>query len=172
MPPATPRTPLMEISKMKNLTILLAATFVLSMAAVAVAGDGYACTAETQECLDHLAKKAETRGYAGLDGEYNKENHTWQVTEVVAGAPADVAGFQVGDVVYGANGMAFADFDEAAWKEFEKGQTIGAKMMFKVKRDGSWQKLAVTLDTMPDSEKAKMVGKHMMAHAQLASSGS
>lgn len=157
---------------MKRFSILLTAIAILSLSVPAFAGDGHACTASSQECLNKLATKAAKMGYSGLDGDYDRESHTWTVSAVTAGAPAAEAGFQVGDVIWGANGKAFADYDEAAWKKFEKTQVAGNTVTYNVKRGYDKQDIAVTMIEMPEAEVAKFIGKHMIEHAQVASNES
>ena len=157
---------------MKRIISVLTAVSLLAFAAPVLAGDGYACTASAQECLDKLATKAAKMGYEGLDGDYNKEAATWTVTAVHADSPAVAAGFKVGDVIWGANGKAFSEFTKESWGEFEKHQVAGATVVYNVKRGQKKKDIEVTLAEMPEGEIATFVGKHMVSHTQVASNDS
>jgi len=69
------------------------------------------------------------------------------VTEVMAGTPADKAGIRREDIIVSANGKEITDM--RTLQLMTASQTPGAKFDLGIVRNGSDQKIAVTLGTMP-----------------------
>jgi S1-C subfamily serine protease len=154
---------------MKRFSVVFAAAAILSLsAAAALAGEG-PCTASTQECLDNMAAKYSSYGWAGLEGDYNEEKGLFTVTSIVADSPAAEAGLMEGDVVFGINGTYFAKMGDEDWKASKAERVPGATASYMFKRDGHKKEVAVVLAEMPGDMKAAKLGKHMMDHAEVAS---
>ena len=151
---------------MKRFSVILAAVAVLGLSAAAYAGEG-PCTASTQECLDKMAQHYTNYGWAGLEGDFDKEEGLFTVTSV--SGPASEAGVMEGDVVYGINGMYFAKMSDEDWKTSKAERTPGATANYMIKRDGHKEKVAIVLGEMPEDMVAEKLGGHMIDHAQVAS---
>ena len=148
---------------MKRILTSLLPVLVVALAAPAFAGEGK-CTASTQECLDYMASHYANKGWIGIEAD-KAEGGGWAIQTVVHGSPAEKAGLQAGDVLYGANGIEYSEENHEKLAELEKQMVPGADFTFMVKRDGKPTEVAVTLGEMPEDVFAKMVGKHMIEHA-------
>ena len=127
-------------------------------------GDHSKCKYETQDCLDHMANKMKNSGWVGV--ELDTENADgYEVSKVIPGSPAEAAGLEAGDILVALNGVAInKDNDEAlmkARKEWKPGQTV----TYTVRRNGSERQVTLTLGTWPADALAKMIGMHMLEHA-------
>ena len=91
---------------MKKIVLLLAVAVVLT-AGVAFAGDHGAKSASAESCLAEKANKMARHGWLGLETE-KAAGGGYAVTAVVAGSPAEAAGFRSGDVLLALNGIRFA----------------------------------------------------------------
>ena len=149
---------------------LIALVLVLATALPALAGKEYGkCKEDTQTCLNHMAAMTKNRGWLGIEMNDEKGPSAIQVSRVIAGSPAQAAGFQVGDVLVSVNGYKFADNTEAkcATCEATKDHWVpGAKVTYVVKRDGKETTLNATLAALPSDVMAQWVGMHMLEHAQ------
>jgi S1-C subfamily serine protease len=144
--------------------LLIAVAIAVLVALPALAGGHGKCKYGTQECLDHMASQLKNSGWVGV--ELDTENADgYAVTKVIPGSPAESAGLQAGDILVALNGVALnKDNDDAlmkARKEWKPGQTV----TYTVKRDGSERQVSLTLGTWPADALAKMIGMHMLEHA-------
>jgi C-terminal processing protease CtpA/Prc len=154
---------------MKRFSVIFAAAAILSLsAAAALAGEGH-CTASTQECLDGMAANLSSYGWAGLEGDYDKEKGQFTVTAIVASSPAYEAGLMEGDVVFGINDTYFAKMGEEDWAASKAERVPGATANYMFKRDGQKKEAAVVLAAMPEDMQLAKIGKHMIDHAEVAS---
>jgi len=132
----------------------------------AVHADHPGCTATKEECLKHMAE-ARNNGWLGIQYD-NTEDGTSVVKAVVAGSPADKAGFRAGDVLVALNGIemneANADRVKSNWKSLKPGSTAN----YTVKRSGVTKELSPILGTMPDDVYQAMVAEHMKEHVAIA----
>jgi len=127
-------------------------------------GDHSKCKYSTQDCLDHMANKMKNSGWVGV--ELDTENPDgYEVSKVIPGSPAEAAGLQAGDVLVALNGVPInKDNDEEmakARKEWKPGQTV----TYTVRRNGGDRQVTLTLGTWPADALAKMIGEHMLEHA-------
>jgi S1-C subfamily serine protease len=152
---------------MKRVLVLLP-VLALAIAVPAFAG-GEKCTAATQECLDHMADAYANRGWIGVEFDQN-QHESMIINTVVAGSPAEKAGFQTGDTFFAVNGVEYAEENHEALKAQQEKMIPGAEFTFTVKRGGKSKDLAVVLGPMPDEVVQRIVGAHMLdhAHAELA----
>ncbi|MGH7725953.1 MAG: PDZ domain-containing protein [Candidatus Eiseniibacteriota bacterium] len=146
---------------MKILTALAAAAFVVAVALPASAGGaGEKCTYDTQACLNKLSTK-KTSGWLGV--EYDKSTEgVVKVKNVIAGSPAEAAGFKTGDIVLAVNGAKYSD--KEAVKKATGDWTVGQKLTYTVQRDGKDVTVPATLGSMPENVYASMVGSHMISN--------
>jgi S1-C subfamily serine protease len=148
----------------RHIWLILAALLILAIVPVFAHGDHGKCQYSTQECLDHMANKMKNSGWVGVELETENPDG-YEVSKVVPGSPAEQAGILAGDVLVALNGVALnKDNDEAltkARKEWKPGQTV----TYTIKRNGSERQVTLTLGSWPADALAKMIGMHMLEHA-------
>ena len=149
---------------MKGLTWFAVALFLISAAAPALAGKGEKCTADAQTCLNHFSAYKD-KGWHGIKSEANDKGES-VVKSVVAGSPAEKAGFQPGDVLVSLNGAKMSD--KEAVKKAKGEWKVGSQVTYSVLRGGAEQQIAVTLAPMPEEVYAGMVGQHMIENHMAA----
>lgn len=152
---------------MKRVIGVLTVVMMMGIAAPAMAGDANKCSASTQDCLNHMAKNLNNRGWVGIEMDDKGGAGMMIITKVIDGSPAQKAGFEVGDALVAVNGVAFADENEKQLKDIQYSMTPGADFTYTVSRKGSKVDLDVELGNLPDNVKAQWVGNHMMDHAEL-----
>jgi len=159
---------------MKRYLYLLIPAAILLMATAAFAGEGYgACENDAQSCVNMIAAKAASHGWMGVDGEVDKESGYFVITEVASHSPAAEAGFKSGYKVTAVNGEAVDFNDEAAAHATMALLVPNAEITFTIAGDyGKSKDIAVTLLDMPEGEVAKMLGKHLLNHVEVADSSS
>ena len=151
---------------MKRVIGVLAVVMIMVMAAPAMAGESSKCTASTQDCLNHMAKNLQNRGWVGIEMDAKGGMGKMVVTRVVEGSPAEKAGFQVGDILVAVNGVAFGEGNQKQLKDQGYSMKPGAEFTYTVARKGSKVNLEVELGKAPDNVMAEWVGGHMLDHAE------
>ena len=152
---------------MNRLIGVLTVVMMMAMAAPARAGDASKCSASTQDCLNHMAKNLNNRGWVGIEMDDKSGTGMMIITKVIDGSPAQNAGFEIGDALVAVNGVAFSDENEKQLKDIQYSMIPGADFTYTVSRKGSKVDLDVELGELPDNVKAQWVGNHMMDHAEL-----
>lgn len=152
---------------MKRVVGASAMVMMMVMAAPAFAGDGSGCTASTQDCLNHMAKNLENRGWVGIEMDDKGGVDKMVITKVIDGSPADNAGFKVGDTLVAVNGVRFAEDNQKQIKDIQYSMTPGADFTYTVARKGSKVDLEVELGRIPENVMAQWIGGHMMDHAEI-----
>ena len=152
---------------MKRLVGLLTVVIVVAMVMPAVAGEGYACKASTQDCLNKMANSMNNRGWVGLELDNHGGMDKMVVTKVVEGSPAEAAGFKAGDTLVAVNGVGFSEDNEKKLKDIKYAMKPGADIKYTVARHGSKVDLDVTLAKIPENVRAEWIGNHMMDHAEM-----
>lgn len=152
---------------MKRVIGVLMVVMMVVVTAPAMAGDATKCSASTQDCLNHMAKNLNNRGWVGIEMDDKGGAGMMVITKVIDGSPAEKSGFEVGDALVAVNGVAFSDENEKQLKDIQYSMIPGADFTYTVSRKGSKVDLEVELGTLPDSVKAQWVGNHMMDHAEL-----
>lgn len=153
------------------LLVLIATTLLVTVTAAIFAGETSTCTAPADECVKKLHAKLSQVGWLGIEKEKAPEGA--KIIAVVPGSPAAAAGFEVGDVIVGIDGIDLNDLKkkelqakEAAAKDKEMHvkvkMTPGSTVTYTVLRNGVRQNLIATLGPMPESEMAKVIGEHML----------
>jgi len=139
----------------------------LSLSAVLAGEKGYGkCKEDVQTCLNHMVAGMKDRGWLGI--QMDDEGGPVKITKVIAGSPAEAAGFQIGDVLVSVNGARFSENTEEKCVTCEKVKDDwkpGSKVTYVVKRTGAEATLRATLAALPSDVMAQMVGMHMMEHA-------
>ena len=149
-------------TSVRGLVVVLAVLIALPL----LAGSGHKCDHSTQDCLDQMAAKLQSKGWVGIEGDWNEEKGAFKVEKVVAGSPADEAGLLPGDVLVALDGIRLGD-DKL--KEAKAKMAPGKTVRYTVKRDGGKREIAVTLGKMPEEMIARYVGEHLLHdHATVA----
>ncbi len=149
----------------KTIAALVGALVLISTPVLA--GEKHGCSASTQDCLDHVAKKLEGRGWVGVELE-PLEGGRMAVLRVVEDSPAEAAGLMKGDVLVAAEGLKYGKADKEEWSALMEGWTPGRTVTYKIQRDGTPRKLRLTLGELPPQVRYQMVGHHMVQHARVA----
>jgi len=152
---------------MKRSIGVLSVVMILVTSVPAMAGDATRCSASTQDCLNHMAKNLNNRGWVGIEMDDKGGVGMMVITKVIDGSPAEKAGFNVGDALVAVNGVEFSEENNKELKDIQYAMSPGADFTYTVSRKGSKVDLDVELGTLPDSVKAQWVGNHMMDHAEL-----
>ena len=105
---------------MKRVIGVLTVVMMMVVTAPAMAGDANKCSASTQDCLNHMAKNLNNRGWVGIEMDDKGGAGMMIVTKVIDGSPAQKAGFEVGDALVAVNGVAFSDENEKQLKDITK----------------------------------------------------
>jgi S1-C subfamily serine protease len=149
--------------------VIGAMVFVLIAAVVvpAVAGEGHNCTASTQDCLNHMVKNLQHRGWVGLELDDEGGIDHMVVTKVSENSPAESAGFQVGDTLVAVNDIAFSEENQKQLEDVKYSMTPGADFTYTVSRRGSRVDLEVELGALPENIMAQWIGSHMIQHAEV-----
>ena len=152
----------------RRIAALLPAVVVAIAPAVVAGGDHYKCTKATQECLNEMAASMKNSGWVGIELD-KSDDGTMVIKKVVAGSPAEQAGFREGDLVLALNGIRFADeSNKEALKAAKKAMAPGKPVTYTVQRAGQEKKLTATLAPVPQEVLANWIGNHMMAHVNNA----
>jgi len=151
---------------MKRVIGVLSVVMIMVVAVPAIAADANKCTASTQDCLNHMAKNLNNRGWVGIEMDDKGGVGMMVITKVIDGSPAEKAGFEVGDALVAVNGVSFSEGNEKQLKDIQYAMTPGADFTYTVSRKGSKVDLDVELGKLPDNVKAQWVGNHMMDHAE------
>jgi C-terminal processing protease CtpA/Prc len=148
----------------------LAAALVAAMAVGAAVAGGYGkCKEDTQTCLNHMVSEMKDRGWLGIQMDEEGGPASIKITKVIAGSPAEAAGFQVGDVLVSVNGAKFSENTEEKCVTCEKTKDSwkpGTKVTYAVKRAGAETTLNATLAALPSDVMAQWIGMHMMEHSK------
>ena len=152
---------------MKRTISMVMAVTMMVMAAPAMAGDTSTCPASTQDCLNHMVKSFNNRGWVGIEMDDKGGAGKMIIVKVIDGSPAQKAGFQVGDALLAVNGVRFSEENEKQLKDIQYSMIPGADFTYTVSRKGSKVDLEVELGVLPDDVKAQWIGQHMMDHAEI-----
>jgi S1-C subfamily serine protease len=128
----------------------------------AVAGGyGKCSSANTQECLDLMAKKLKNRGWIGV--EINDSSGSMQISRVLPDSPAQKAGLAAGDVLFAVNGVQYAESNQDTLSAIREKMTPGTTFTFTILKGGKDKvDVPITLATMPEEVMAAMIGKHLL----------
>ena len=153
---------------MQRFLTLAVLVIFIALTGTALAGERHVkCTEDTQVCLDRLTAKLKAKGWLGV--ELDKTDKGWyKVTAVTADSPAQVAGFQAGDMLVALNGVVLSEDNKEALGKVKKGLGPGKAATYTVKRSGAKQQLAVTLSHMPGEMIAEWIGQHMVENHAVA----
>ena len=151
---------------MKKLLTTTLALMLLMPVAVSWAGEEAhkTCPENAADCAKNMKKQFEKRGWVGINMEYDKERGVTYISNVVANSPAERAGFQVGDVLVGLNGVEYTEDNEKALKTQYAAFEPGGKATFGVERDDKPMNIEVELEQIPQAILAQWVGQHVLEY--------
>ena len=152
---------------MKRVIGVLTVVMMMVMATPAMAGDTSKCPASTQDCLNHMVKSLNNRGWVGIEMDDRGGADKMVVTKVIEGSPAEKAGFRAGDTLAAVNGVAFSEENHKQLKDIQYSMKPGADFVYTVSRKGSKVDLEVELGQIPKSVMAQWIGSHMLEHAEI-----
>ena len=102
---------------------------------VEYSGDPYAIYRLAEEASDHNENMSGEYGGIGAVVQYDDENETVMITEVIIGSPAESAGLKVGDIFYSIDGNLISDIGLRNAQNYVRGE-IGSEICVEVVRDG------------------------------------
>ena len=123
------------------------------------------CSADTQDCLNHMATKFKDRGWVGIEMDYDEDSAVLTVVRIESDSPAQRADLREGDVLLAMNGIKFAEENKEAMGAAQEKMNPGRTITYTVDRYGKTVELDVTLGEIPDAVLAKWIGSHMLSHA-------
>ena len=155
----------------RRLAVAAAAALAVALLSLPVAaGEKGKCTADTQTCLNKMASMFKDRGWIGIEMEEKKDSGLPVVNRIVAGSPAEAAGFRIGDVLVSVEGVKFADNTGEACATCavtKKNWVPGRKVKYVVSRGGSEVVVEPVLAQVPTDVLAQWIGQHMLEHAEV-----
>lgn len=141
----------------------VAAAVALAGASALYAGGAKCAEQHTQASYEQMAKKLAAKGWLGIETEKVGEG-SYAISKIVAGSPAEKAGFQPGDVLVALNGARFGAGNEEAVKKAKSALGPGKAATYTVARAGAEKQLTVTLAEVPREVLAQWVGEHVIDH--------
>ena len=120
------------------------------------------CSEDAADCAQAMKNNFKKRGWVGINMEYDKERGVTVISNVVANSPAEKAGFQVGDVLMGLNGVDYTEENEESLKTEYASFKPGSVATFKVERDGKTIDIETHLEQIPQAILAQWVGQHIL----------
>ncbi len=155
----------------RHITILMICTALLLAPASStmLAGEGYKCTAPTQECLDKMTANLMKRGWLGIFGNEIRENGTlyMEIIEVVPGSPAEKADIRPGDILVALNGVELIESNKEKIYKVQKKNKPGATFRYTILRKKKRIYKIVQLASMPYEVIVRAVGQHMLEHSNV-----
>ncbi len=124
------------------------------------------CPEDAATCARMMKEQFKKRGWVGINMEYDKEREVTAISHVVANSPAEKAGFQVGDVLQGLNGVEYTEENEESLKAEHATFQPGDTATFKVERDGKTIDIEVRLEQIPQAILAQWIGQHVLDYHQ------
>lgn len=147
--------------EMKRWLVPVLVAVVVVAAMPAAAGEGH-CKGSADDCLKKMATKMENKAWLGVELDANEHGY-YTVTRVVAGSPAEAAGFEAGDVMLAVNGVKWNKENKDAVSKASHELKPGSTADYVVKRSGDKVKLTATLDRVPREVMAQWIGEHMLS---------
>jgi predicted metalloprotease with PDZ domain len=160
----------------KLLTTTLILALMLPVMPVWAGDEGHKqCPGDAADCARQMKEKFKERGWVGINMDYHEEKGVTVISNVVAHSPAEKAGFEVGDILLGLNGVDYTEENSEALKTEYASFKPGSRATFKVKRGGEAMDIEVELEQIPQAILAQWVGQHILeAHqgeAEVADAG-
>lgn len=150
---------------MKKILATLA-VLVLLAGIPALAGESHKCKTGTQDCLNKMAADMKSKGFIGVDGEWDEKAGGFRVMSYIEGTHAEHAGVEINDLLVAINGIALSN--EEKTKADHGNRSPGSEVSLTVLRDGKKKKMKLTLTALTDEQMVRYVGGHMLDHAVVA----
>ena len=122
------------------------------------------CPENAADCAKMMKEQFKERGWVGINMDYDKERQVTVITNVVANSPAERAGFKVGDVLAGLNGVAYTEENEKLLKTEYASFKPGTSATFEIERDGKTKDIVVELEQIPQAILAQWIGQHVLEY--------
>lgn len=148
------------------LPAVAAAVVLLAGASAALAGGDKCAAQHTQADYQKMADKLAKKGWLGIETE--KTAAGYAVSSVAAGSPAERAGFRVGDVLLGINGVRFGEENKEAVAKVKSTLAPGSAVAYTVQRAGAERTVNATLGEVPRDVLAQWLGEHVLEHTTVA----
>ncbi|GMU64937.1 MAG: hypothetical protein AMXMBFR36_12110 [Acidobacteriota bacterium] len=148
------------------LPAVAAAVVLLAGASAALAGGDKCAAQHTQADYQKMADKLAKKGWLGIETE--KTAAGYAVSSVAAGSPAERAGFRVGDVLLGINGVRFGEENKEAVAKVKSTLAPGSTVAYTVQRAGAERTVNATLGEVPRDVLAQWLGEHVLEHTAVA----
>lgn len=148
------------------LPAVAAAVVLLAGASAALAGGDKCAAQHTQADYQKMADKLAKKGWLGIETE--KTAAGYAVSSVAAGSPAERAGFRVGDVLLGINGVRFGEENKEAVAKVKSTLAPGSAVAYTVQRAGAERTVNATLGEVPRDVLAQWLGEHVLEHTAVA----
>jgi S1-C subfamily serine protease len=110
-----------------------------------------------------MSAKMADKGWLGIEGDKDDAGYL-TVTKVVAGSPAEAAGFRPGDVLVAVDGVKYTKDNAEALHAVKVKLGPGSRATYTVKRGGAKVELEATLTNVPREVMAQWIGEHMLEH--------
>jgi C-terminal processing protease CtpA/Prc len=151
----------------KLLTTTLALALIMTVMPLWASEKEYkTCTENAADCARAMKDKFKERGWVGINMDYDKERGVTVISNVVANSPAEKAGFEVGDVLVGLNGVDYNEENEESLKAEFASFKPGSVATFKVERNGKAIDIETHLEQIPQAILAQWVGQHVLEYHQ------
>lgn len=151
----------------KLLTTTLALSLLMPVAILSAGDEAHkTCPENAADCAKGMQEQFKKRGWVGINMDYDKERGVTVISNVVAKSPAERAGFKVGDVLQGLNGVEYTEENEEALKKEYASFQPGNSATFRVERDGKPMDIKVDLEQIPQAILAQWVGQHVLEYHQ------
>jgi serine protease Do len=148
-------------------TMCAALLLLLPLSTHTPAGEGYKCTAPTQECLDKMTASLMKRGWLGIFGEEVRKDGAMYmaIVEVVPDSPAEAADIRPGDILVAINGVELLETNKEKLYQVQKKNKPGVEFRYTILRKKRRIYKKVELGSMPYEVIVRAVGQHMLEHA-------
>lgn len=149
----------------KLLTTTLALTLIMPVVPLwAGEEESKRCPEAADDCAKMMKEQFKERGWVGINMDYDKERQVTVISNVVANSPAERAGFKVGDVLTGLNGVAYTEENEKSLKTEYASFKPGTSATFEVEREGKTMNIVVELEQIPQAILAQWIGQHILEY--------
>ncbi len=147
---------------MKRLSWIIVVALIVSVGMPAFAGEKAhkKCDGDPDECLKKMQAKIANKAWLGIEMDGNDDGR-WQITKVVAGSPAEKAGFQKGDVLMAMNGVEYSKKNKEGVSKVWSEAAPGSEATYVVLRQGGKVKLQAQLAHVPEEMGKKWIAEHM-----------
>jgi predicted metalloprotease with PDZ domain len=153
------RTPSYYLAVAVGLVLVFGAT-------LAFAGGAKCAAQHTQADYQKMAEKMAGKGWIGIETEKSAAGG-YAVKAVVAGSPADRAGFLAGDELIALNGVKLGEENQEALAKVKSSLGPGKEVTYTIRRGGAEKSVTARMTSPPREVLASWVGEHVLEHTSL-----